>query len=388
MNPEDGDDRLTSEEITALTSAFSDPMRGASPDREAPDAVVLRYDLVGAANSQRHDYPALDLLHETYALELATALQRETKQEAVFLPQRPDVLNFSEVYASLASPCAVVTVEVSGLACTGLLIVEPSLLLHFVDLLMGGPGGLVDAAQLLTARSFTNTERHLIRRLVGFVDSALREAWREISPIGVRMLRAEVDPRHAALFMPSDRVAELRLDVEWGEVVGDLRVVLPMAALRPFERDLSRTAVAPPNPTASAWQGEMRAAIQRVEVDLVAVLGDATMTLRDLLELQPGDLVRLDRDPDGHLDLHVQDVAKLAVRPSVRQGNMAVTVVGPLEEPESSARVARPGVGVAGPGGAYVDDDADAHDDDDDDDDDDLAPGDRPTPLPSLDEQV
>lgn len=337
MFPDDGDDQLTSDEITALTQAFADPLRGPAPSHEVSErqeAVVLRYDLVGASYSQRHDYPGLDLLHETFTLELATALQRETKQEAVFLPQRPDILNFSEVYASLAAPCSVIVLEVSGLACTGLLVVEPTLMLHFIDLLMGGPGGLVDAGELLTARTFTNTERHLIRRLVEFVHHGFRSAWQEICPLGLRMLRAEVDPRHAALFMPGDRVAEFRVDVEWGEVVGDLRLVLPMAALRPFERDLARTAVSPPSPAATTWQGALRNVMDEVEVDLTAVLGRAELTLRQLLELRCGDLIRLDRDPHGTLELLVEGEPKLAVVPGVRQGNMSVTLFGPNHDDE------------------------------------------------------
>ncbi len=152
-----------------------------------------------------------------------------------------------------------------------------------------------------------------------------------------------------------------------------------MAALRPFERDLSRTAVAPPSPAATTWQNEVRAAIQRVEVDLVGVLGEASMTLRELLELQPGDLLRLDRDPAGTLDLWVQDVPKLAVRPTVRQGNMAVIVECPLEEPEDADETTPPGAAssVAEPGAHLgIDDDADP------------APGEGPAPLPSFDEQV
>lgn len=332
----DQDDRLTAEELAAISEAFAASAKPkASTEVRAESApIVLRYDLLGATTAQRHDYPALDLIHETFSLHLGTALQRATRQEATFAPQRPDLVNFSEVYASLPNPCAVIVLELAGMGSTALLVIDPLLLLHFIDLLIGGPGGAIEATELLASRSFTATERHLIGHLVGYVGRALEAAWAEVTPIGARMLRAEADPRHSAVFMPSDRVAEFRIDVAWGDVIGDIRLVIPMAALRPFEKRLTRTAVSPPTASDAEWQATVRESLDDVPVTLVGVLGRKRMTLRELLRLAPGDLIRLDRDPDGPLDLLVQGVPKYEVRAQVQGGNMAAELLGPLPAAE------------------------------------------------------
>ncbi|MGM0577172.1 MAG: flagellar motor switch protein FliM [Myxococcota bacterium] len=328
----DGEDEtLTAEELAAINEAFSDREARDSQDVRAEDeSVVLRYDLVGASSGRRHDYPALDLVHETFTQHLGMSLQRATRQEAWFTPQRPDILNFSEVYAGLASPCSVIVLQVEGIGCGALLILDPELLLHFIDLLMGGPGGPSEAVELLTTRGFTAAERHLIRHLVDFVDRAMGVAWEEIVPVRAKMRRAEVDPRHAAIFSPSDRVVDFRIDVEWGEAVGEVRLVLPMAALRPFDKRLARTAVTPPGPEDEGWKETIGEALGHVPVRLTGVLGRATLSLRDLLALEEGDLIRLDRDPDGPLELLVEGMPKYAVHPTVHQGNMAVRLQGAL----------------------------------------------------------
>ncbi len=335
------DELLTPEELTALSEAFSGSTRatrGSSDVRADDDNVVLRYDLVGGSSNQRHDYPALDLVHEAFALHLGGTLQRAMRQHASFVPTRPDILNFSEVYASLPTPCSIVVLEVEGMSSTGLLVFAPNLLQLFFDLLMGGSGTEHEVPDQLVGRSFTPTERHLIRHLLGLVNHSLRAAWADIVPLGIRMVRAEMDPRHAAIFSPSERVVELRVDVTWGEVRGDVRFIVPMAALKPFEKRLSRTAVTNPSPADAGWSESIRDRLDEVDVTITAVLGRAEMTVRDLLRLEVGDIVRLDRDPEAALDVLIEGVAKYAGIAAVRQGNMAVTLTGTQDELHGTKR--------------------------------------------------
>ena len=72
-----GDESLSPDELAALSEAFSggDRAERSSADvRGDQETVVLRYDLIGSSSSQRHDFPALDLIHEGFSAALATAM--------------------------------------------------------------------------------------------------------------------------------------------------------------------------------------------------------------------------------------------------------------------------------------------------------------------------
>jgi flagellar motor switch protein FliM len=326
----DDGDQLSAAELAALADAFATPedeARSSSEIRSEQEPVVLRYDLVGSTGGQRHDFPALDLIHQSFTLNLGTKLERETRREGAFVSNQPEILNFSEIYATLPMPTGVFVVEVSGLSCTGLILVEPGLLVHLIDLLMGGQGRGTQSPELFAARTFTGTERLIIRRIVEFIDLSLRIAWSEFCPVSIRLIRAEVDPRHAAVFGPGDRVCEFRMDIEWDDVVGDVRFILPMEALRPFEKRLALTTVTPKSSSDAGWQAEMREALFDVPVALKANLGEAELTVRQLLDLKEGDYLRLNRDPESLLDMFVEDLPLFAVKPSVQQGNVAAVLV-------------------------------------------------------------
>jgi len=63
-----------------------------------------------------------------------------------------------------------------------------------------------------------------------------------------------------------------------------------------------------------------------VEVEVAAVLGSATSTVRALLMLERGSVLRLDGAPDRPIELRVDGVAVLRGVPVVKDGNLAIEV--------------------------------------------------------------
>ncbi len=257
----DAGSQLTAEELAALAESLQGsaprPARPTQDVRQEAEqkAVVLRYDLVGSRTTHHYDMPALDLVQEQFALVLAGILSRTTRQEATFRAKDPVILNFSEVYASLRMPSGISVVEVQGVGGNGLVLFDAELLLHLVDLLMGGNGGPSDVMARVTERGFTATEKHLIRTMVEMVDKALCQAWADITPVGLRVTRIAADPRHAAIFLPGDRVASFEVETTWGAITGSIRFVLPVEALRPFEKRLAQTATTPSLTPDKDWHG-------------------------------------------------------------------------------------------------------------------------------------
>ena len=67
-------------------------------------------------------------------------------------------------------------------------------------------------------------------------------------------------------------------------------------------------------------------ALGDVEVDLVAVLGRCPFTVRSLLALDCGSVLRLDGAPETPVELQVDGVPVLRGMPVVKDGNLAIEV--------------------------------------------------------------
>jgi flagellar motor switch protein FliM len=119
--------------------------------------------------------------------------------------------------------------------------------------------------------------------------------------------------------------------IEWGPVSGTLSVAIPTGFLGQFESALSRTstlhAQGNRSPATATSADSMRLGLEPVRIDLSAILGRTTLTVERLLGLEVGDVVRLDTDPEEPLELLLEGVPGFLALPTVRRGNIAVSIV-------------------------------------------------------------
>ena len=341
MTPNETDDTISPLELAALAESIQDSHHARLRDAEDDGGpVVLRYDLVGAAASPRHSLPALDLIHERYARALGKELERATRSESRVVAERPLVVKFAEVYSGLTPPSCLLVVEISGIATTGLLILDPRLFLYLHEVLLGGDGesleGLDDYIALLDQRGYTPAEERTLRRIVEYVSDSLRLAWRDVTPIRLRLVRAQVDPRHAAILNPSDLVLDSPLTVQLGNHTSAIRLVFPLTSLRPLEKHLTKTVVDAGSDMEDGWHDKIAQLIQSAPVQTVAELGRTTLSLRELLSLKVGDLLRLGNDPGTPIRLYVEGMPKYEGLPTVHLGNFALKVTGTATNDEDS----------------------------------------------------
>ncbi len=327
MTEKDDLERLTPEEMAALAEVLQ-PVQSADIDNtSAREDVILRYDLVGASSSPRHSMPVLDLVHDRFASDLAQQLARATRIEGTVEALPPSHRKCAEVYSELTNPCAIIAVDAVGLHTTGMFVADPILMMHLLDLCIGGTGASESVLEVLQERGFSKTEQRLSNHLVRFMGRALAKAWAELAEIELKVLRLESNPRHAIILDPGDAVVVFPVKLTWGEVSGVLRLVLPLSSLRPLESRLASTVVDMRKPVASPWQDFMQSHAMETPVELVVELGKTQLTLRQLLDLKKGELIRLDKEPNGPVEVQVEGSTKYIARPVVRHGNMAVEVL-------------------------------------------------------------
>jgi flagellar motor switch protein FliM len=331
----DMSDQLTPEETSAIAELLRQglPERqdggdliGASSVRGINDAIVLRYDLVAGSMRKGDDLPGLQLLHERFVQELGDEFRRTVGVEGQLFPERLTNGKFAEIYARLTLPTALLIANMRGIGCMIIIAMEPHLALHFIDLLMGGEGGVIQMRGDLASRGFTQAEKGILRHLTGIFSRAMKVAWSEIIDVEIDLARVATDPRHAAIYEPSEAMVELGIRVEWGDVLGAIRIVLPTSFLGQFEDALSRTATPSQLRIESSNLETMKHNLGPVEVTVSAILGRAELNLERLLSLEPGQIIRLDSDPEEPLVICVEDVPKLNGFPTMQRGNLAFEV--------------------------------------------------------------
>jgi flagellar motor switch protein FliM len=325
---------LSPEEVKALMSAIQDG-KVASEGGVGSRDPVASYDLTSQDRIIRGQMPTLDAINEQIAQLLAMGLTGRTRLALRVTSAAATVLKFADLTPLLSPPAAVCVLGLGGGYGFGLAVLEPGLGEQLLGAALGDRRGRQPDAAPESRREFTAAEQGVLKRLLGVLTDAIATAWEPVMPFQPEALRFELDPRMASIAPPSDVGIVSAFEIT-GAMEGRLQLVIPYAAVEPARAVLTA-------PHRLSQRGDdrfskmMTREIVQVRVDVRGVLGHARITLSKLLELQPGEVLLLDRDEDSPLPVVVQGRDKYLGSPSVAGGVMAVKIEHILPPPLAAA---------------------------------------------------
>ena len=335
MSNVETDVSVSQDEMNALMETIREGSENRS--REAGEGGglrdVVRYDLVAARTVGGGQLPTLDLVNERLAGLLSETLMRLTGRSCSVVARAAQPVKCVECLGNLTSPACLQVLELGGLRGTGIMCFDPSLLFHILDLLLGGtPTEVADAAAILQRRGLTMVEKRLFAHVVRTLAGEVTQAWEGVAPLTIRPVRAETEPKHVALFEQAEMVVDAVFEVDVAGAKGELHLVLPQSALRPIEKKLASGLIDNGNDEMQGWADPLTGLLREVTVLTTAELGRTVVTLRDLLSLEVGKILRLDREPENPITVYVEGSPKLMGNPTLSHGNIAIEITSKLEE--------------------------------------------------------
>ena|SRR5665647_407998 len=103
-------------------------------------------------------------------------------------------------------------------------------------------------------------------------------------------------------------------------------VVIPYSTIEPIKQKLSSSFQSDNDVVDTLWMRSMQEHVQEAHATAVVKLGDTEMSIGDLISLQIGDIIPLEQEVSGELDLEIEDAKKLKCLIGVYKGNRAVQI--------------------------------------------------------------
>lgn len=284
-----GDEILSQEEVDALLRGVTgeNDDEGAQSDAEN----LRRYDIGRQERIVRGRMPTLEIINERFARNLRVGLFNFMRRNAEISVGPVRVQKYSEFIRNLVVPTNLNLVHVKPLRGTGLLIFDPDLVFLVVDNLFGSDGRYHVRVE---GRDFTPTEQRIIRRLLEVVFAECQKAWEPVYPIEFAYLRSEMNTQFANIATPTEVVVAMTFHIELGAGGGDFHICLPYSMVEPIRDTLSSTMQADRTEVDNRWISLMSKQVQAAEIELVATLGSANITVGDVLNLKTGDVILID----------------------------------------------------------------------------------------------
>jgi flagellar motor switch protein FliM len=324
---------LSQEEIDALVNQLAAPEPGVPPDVRKIKSFDFRFNK-RLDKFTTNQLQTLRTLHDNFTRLLNNSLSvyLRTRVEATIVSI--DQISYGDFIASIGLPSILSIFSMDPLPGSGIVQVDLNLVFSIIDRLLGGPGWYPQKL-----RDLTDIERTLMQRFMARMLNSYRESWNYLLTLSLKIEALDSNPQFIPRIIPLDQVvAFVTCELKIGEMTGVMNFCLPYQVLQQVGSQLSDFQW---SPTVVAGRGvteeditQLARNVERAPVDVKVELGRTVVSLRDLIALQPGDLVLFDKPVGEPLAVCVNEREKFKVFPGINRDRLAVRVSHIVENEE------------------------------------------------------
>jgi len=322
---------LSQNEIDSLLQALSSGELDMDEVKDSSDKQVKNYDFNRPAKFSKEHLRTLEIIFEHYGRLLSTNLPVYLRKNIQVTVASSETVTFSEFSNSLANPVILGIVNFQPLSGNIIIELGSSLGYAMIDRMLGGQG-----QPLAKSRDFSQIEMTIVEKIMVVCVQLLREPWKNVLDINPYLDRIETNTQFAQIISPTDMIAMVTLNLKIGDVEGFMNICLPYFTLESI-MDRLNTKFWYANMQEKAdenFEDHIETLIRRVDIPIKAILGKSNVAVNEFLNLQVGDVIRLDSRVDSELSVYVGNIKKFTALPGSQEDHYAVRVTSVLREEE------------------------------------------------------
>jgi flagellar motor switch protein FliM len=290
---------------------------------------VYDYDFRRPTRVSKDQLKTFRTLHENFSelfgFYLASRLQTMVSIDLLAVDQ----LRYSEYVLSIANPCVVYIFDIKETQGRAVIELTPDLVLMIVERLLGGTGN-----KQMHQRGITQIEQRIIEPIIQKALESLSASWRPVQELNFSLWGFESNSDFVQIAPASEIVIVLSFELKIGEYTYLMNLCYPSFAL---EDVIAKLNVQFFSSNMTPQKREMNMAkitkqIQATQMEVKAILDRTEITIGELLDLEVGDVIFLDKRAGSEIPILVQDSLKFYGKPGTLDGKMAVKITGIADE--------------------------------------------------------
>lgn len=322
-------DVLSQNEIDALLKQLSSGELDVEEMSDDSSLKIKDYDFKRPAKFSKEHLRTLEIIFEHFGRLMSSNLPAYLRKNIQVDVMNSEAVTYSEFSNALLNPVLLGLVNFAPL--NGSIIIELASNLGFtiIDRMFGGLG-----EPLEKSREFSEIELNVLERVFTLFVEMLREPWENVIEIHPRLERIETNSQFAQIISPSEMIAIVTMNITIGDVQGLMNICLPFITLEDIMDKLNTKYWFSTMQTKDEKQYNdyIEAAISRAQIPIKALLGKSTISVMDFINMQVGDIVRLDSHVNDELDIYVGDIVKFKALPGSGAESYAVKVTEIIRE--------------------------------------------------------
>lgn len=307
---------LTQEEIDILLEVRSHLSTNDQPDFAQFESIVASSTDHRRVNSYNFKRPrlfsqdqirVLNHVHEAFARDLSVYLSAQLRTIVDINLMAIDQVLYSEFVLSSAPPSALFVVEDESVPQKMVFEIDPRFVIFTIEKLFGGPGYF-----LRRAREISQIERRIMNKVMARAFRELEKAWEQVFKFRLQATEFETNAEFVQIMAGVEPALVATFDVSIYEQRSFINICYPYRLLElvlgrtGMKQWISSAAAAVPQHVREKYENT----ISGVNVELRAELGTTALSVTELMELQVGDVIPLQRRVSDPIQVYVGRTAK------------------------------------------------------------------------------
>lgn len=316
-------DILSQEEIDALLEVVEEDgdtdyvESGVAGDERQ----IILYDFKRPNRVSKEQLRAVKGIHDKMARNLASQISSIMRSIVEIQLHSVDQMTYGEFLMSLPSPTSFNVFSIKPLDGSCVIEINPSIAFPMIDRLLGGVGESFEST-----RELTDIELNLLDAILRIVMQRLKEAWGPITEMYPVVETKESSPNVVQVVSQNEIVIMVVMEIIIGNSSGMINLCYPVIYLEPIlSRLANRDIMLGETSAKKSRNKELNALVSRAEVFTEAILGEARLSVGELLDLEQGDVIRLNRAADDRAivsidkkDLFLSEIGLHRFRKSIK----------------------------------------------------------------------
>jgi flagellar motor switch protein FliM len=291
--------------------------------------MVKPYDFRKPDKFSKDQLRTMQILHEGFARRASSVLSAylRTVVQVSFISIEQET--FGEFVQRLPNPAVLHVLDLAPLPGRAIMETSPDVAFAMIDRLLGGFG-----RSLAQARELTDVEMSLLETVVAHDLNCLRDAWLNVAKLNPRVVDVASSAQFLQVAVSTDVTITILFEVKIVDCAGSLRICIPYTTLEPITSQLNAQVwfAASRREVPEAQAEALRRHMNKVRVPLSVNLGNTDISVSELMNLQKGDVICLEKGTKEDLEVMVGRERRFSARPGVLGKRMAARITAKVKE--------------------------------------------------------
>jgi flagellar motor switch protein FliM len=321
---------LNRAEIANLLKAIKDgkvPLGQEEQEQEnfLPSTPINIFQLTRPDNEQFR-IPNFDIILDNFSRMNGRSLTQQLQSTFTITRTRLETFEFQKFMADKHNPGAIGILDLFPLKYGALIMLDSALSFSMLEMMLGASADL-DSPHL--DRRLTPIELNILKTVIADACSDLDKAFAPLLELNTALIKLENNARLVSIVEGEAEVIVGSFLVKAGTYSGEIHLVFPFATLEPLRQQL-KDLLNISTVTQSAWQEILEDEMQDIAATITAQSGTIDLTVKQVLCLEPGDIMPIEYDPSSAIKVLVENHPKFTAIPGTHKGKKAISLTGAI----------------------------------------------------------